>query len=192
MSETMIQLMTGWEWAINAARKTVNKAPLKNPKPSKKFKLGCLYAEHSPIRTVKYWIDMNAIKRWVSGHFVRHKTGVEHFIGTCRTDRTGVNRDKLPQDEDTNHSMDPNASTIIFISRKRLCNLASKETREEWTKVLQELEKIDPELTSVCVPECVYRGFCPEIETCKYEKTSNFILERNRYVSQCRLNREKK
>jgi len=76
MSQIIVDLISGWKWAVNAARKTVNKKPLPLTKePSKKFKLGMLYSEHSPIRTVRYWIDMDAINRWVSGHFSRHKFG---------------------------------------------------------------------------------------------------------------------
>jgi len=191
MSKIVVSIISGWQWALNAARRTVNKKPLPNPKVSTKFKLGVLYAEHSPIRTVRYWIDMSAIKRWVSGHIVRHKLGVEHFVGTQRSDRTGVDRDNLPQAEPTSHCMDVNASEIIFISRKRLCSLSSKETRATWTKAVEEVGKIDPELKSVCVPECIYRGFCPEITTCSYDKTMNFVTTRDIYVSACRINREK-
>jgi len=117
---------------------------------------------------------------------------VEHFVGTGRTDRTGIDRDKLPQDEPTDHAMDVNAASIIFISRKRLCRLASTETRKEWEKVVEEIGKIDPELASVCVPECVYRGFCPEMTSCSYDKTLKFEKRRNLYVNQCIDNRENK
>ena len=60
------------------------------------------------------------------------------------------------------------------ISRVRLCNCASKETREAWTTMLQELKKIDPVLVSKCVPTCVYRGFCPELKCCGYANTHQF------------------
>lgn len=30
------------------------------------------------------------------------------------------------------------------------------------------------ELASVMVPECVYRGFCPEFHSCGYDKTEAF------------------
>ena len=59
-----------------------------------------------------------------------------------------------------------NAQSFINISRKRLCNCASKETREAWKAVMAYLKEIDPVLESKCAPECVYRGFCPEFDRC--------------------------
>jgi len=114
---------------------------------------------------------------------------IEHFVGTQRSDRTGIDRDKLPQDEATNHSMDINASEIIFISRKRLCNQSSSDTRHIWSVIIHELKKIDPELASVCVPECIYRGFCPEAIPCNYNNTTSQIKEIARYQKQCQKNR---
>lgn len=179
-----IQCIVDWKWPLITARKTVNKKPTYK-QPSKKFKLQMLYAEHSPIRTLIYYIDYNNIKRWVSGHICRHSQGVSHFIGTQRTDRTGIPRDKLPQDEPTGHSMFVNAAEIIFISRKRLCKIASKETQDTWKYAIDEIKKIDPELASVCVPECIYRGFCPEGSSCGYSKTVNWKLVREKYVDNC-------
>ena len=63
---------------------------------------------------------------------------------------------------------------MINISRKRLCNQASPETREAWREVLKRLEMLDPVLASVCVPECVYRGFCPEMNPCGYAETEDY------------------
>ncbi len=190
MPKIITRLISGWDWALNAARRTVNKKPLTNPKVTEKFKLGVLYPEHSPIRTVRYWIDMNAIKRWVSGHIVRHKHGAEHFVGTQRTDRTGINRDKLPQDELTTHCMDVNANEIIFISRRRLCSQSSQDTRYIWKTVLLELQDIDPVLVSICVKECVYRGFCPEMNPCTYNNSQLFKDRRKKYVDRCINNRK--
>ena len=70
--------------------------------------------------------------------------------------------------------MTANAQEIMAISRVRLCNCASKETKEAWTAMLQELKKIDPVLVSKCVPTCVYRGFCPELKCCGYANTHQF------------------
>ena len=40
--------------------------------------------------------------------------------------------------------------------------------------MLDEVAKTEPELVSVCVPECVYRGFCPEFKSCGYAKTPTY------------------
>ena len=57
---------------------------------------------------------------------------------------------------------------MMFISRRRLCAQASPETRAAWKMVIDALAEKEPELASCCVPECVYRGFCPEFKACGY------------------------
>ena len=83
------------------------------------------------------------------------------------------------------HRIVLNAQDLINISRKRLCNCASKETREIWEEVRRKIGEIDPEVASHMVRECVYRGFCPEPRTlCRYAETEPFKQERGNYVSQ--------
>ena len=38
-----------------------------------------------------------------------------------------------------------------------------------------EVAKIEPELFWVCVPECIYRGGCPEMFKCKKGFFSDFL-----------------
>ena len=80
--------------------------------------------------------------------------------------------------------MTANAQAIINISRKRLCSCASVETREAWKQVLAAIKEVDPILVDKCVPECIYRGFCPEfIKSCGYANTKKFQLDLKRYRS---------
>lgn len=172
--------MDVWQNIKNATLNTISKS--KGSYPDSEWKRKLLLSEHSPIRKLKFgwrWVD---VKSWVSVHFVRHKYGIEHFVSTRRTDRTGIDRNALRQDELVNHECDANAQAIINISRKRLCNCASPETREAWTKFLDEVvAPNEPELRSVCVKECVYRGFCPEMFPCGYSKTEKFKEELRQY-----------
>lgn len=154
-----------WRQVADSARTTIG-MEAGNGEPSRKWKKTILHAEHSPIRQLIFrwrWYD---IPSWVSVHFVRHKFGVEHYIQTQRTDRTGVDRTKLTQDNPIIHECVANAQAIINISRKRLCSCASPETRDAWKMVLAEIKTVCPELVECCVPECVYRGFCPEFKSC--------------------------
>lgn len=179
-----------WNRVLNAARRTVGKKPIKK-EPSQSFKKKILLAEHSPIRLLEYDFTWEDIRQWVTAHLVRHHEGCEKFVHSQRTDRNeklkGLNRDKLPQGLLNDMDMTCNAQSFINISRKRLCNCASKETREAWTAVIEYLKEIDPELAAVCVPECIYRGFCPEFDRCcGYCNTEAFIkrLEEYRKVPQ--------
>jgi hypothetical protein len=162
-----------WRDVADAARTTVRMEEGQK-EPGSAWKRRILLSEHSPIRQMTFKWKWIGLKYWVSVHFVRHKIGIEHFVSTQRTDRTGVNRDETPQSAPVNHECYANAQSLIFISRKRLCRQASPETTVAWKRVLDEVKKREPELFSVCVPECVYRGFCPEFKTCGYADTKVF------------------
>ena len=162
-----------WREVADSARTTINMTE-GTKEPSSKWKRNILLAEHSPIRKIHIswkWYDLLS---WVSIHFVRHKYGIEHFVRSQRTDRSGIDRNTLTQSELIEHECEANAQAMINISRKRLCSQASKETKEAWREVLKSIKDKEPELYSVCVPECIYRGFCPEMKSCGYYKTSEF------------------
>ena len=114
-------------------------------------------------------------------NIVRHKIGIEHFVSTQRTDRTGVDRTERPQNAPVLHQCQADAQALITISRKRLCSGASPETRQAWQLVKDEVAKTEPELASCMVRECVYRGFCPEMHGCGYDKTEEYKKELERY-----------
>lgn len=168
--------MNNWIKALNAARNTVNKGSSQK-EPSSEWKRRILLAEHSPIRLINIDYTWNELKSWISVHFTRHKIGVEHFVSTQRNDRVNEDRDSKRQDSSVNHYFTANAQAIINISRKRLCKQAHIETTEKWKEFLRKVKTEEPELYSVCVPECIYRGFCPEIKCCGFVHTEKFKKE---------------
>lgn len=163
-----------WIRVVNKARRTVGKEPL-NKEPSDKFKKRILLAEHSPIRLLEYDFTWEDIMQFVTVHFVRHHEGCEKFVHTQRTDRNpellGLDRAELKQGLENEMDMVCNAQSFINISRRRLCAKASPESRQAWKAVLAYMKEVDPVLESVCVPECIYRGFCPEEGGCGYINT---------------------
>lgn len=180
MNIEIINYTDCWMQVKNSALSTVGKENGKYP--SSEWKRRILLAEHSPIRLLVMTIKITDIPYYVVGHFVRHKVGVEHFVKSQRTDRTGIDRTKLPQDALVNYTMVANAQALIAISRKRLCSQASKETREVWKAVIDAIAQYEPEIASVCVPECVYRGFCPEMQKCGYSTSDAGREARIEYV----------
>lgn len=180
---------TDWIRVLNAARRTWGKKPI-NKEPSVEFKKEILLAEHSPIRLLEYDFTIENLRQWVTVHLVRHHEGCEKFVHTQRQDinreieKTVTNmikvledagltrdgwreRDYMFQGEENDMDMSCNAQAFINISRKRLCyGCASKETREAWELVIEYLKEVDPILAEKCVPECIYRGFCPEKKRC--------------------------
>ena len=180
---TYLTQVTTWKRALNAARRTIGKNKLEK-NPSKSWEAKILLAEHSPIRLVEYDWTWQDIMQWVTTHIVRHHEGCEKFVHSQRGDRRklSVPRNELPQGELNDMDMTANAQAIINISRKRLCSCASKETREAWKQVIDEIRKIDPVLADKCVPECIYRGFCPEwMSSCGYSKTEKYKEDLKKY-----------
>lgn len=173
MNVELIKTGGTWRDVADAARTTIRK-DRGTGEPSTAWKRHILLADHSPVRKLTFNWKWHDLPYWVSVHFVRHKYGIEHFVSTQRTDRTGEDRTKKPQDAPVEHECEANACEIMFISRRRLCNQASPETRAAWKAVLTEIGKVNPELVSCCVPECVYRGFCPEFSSCGYCNTPAF------------------
>ena len=153
-----------WQEVKDAAMSTIGKTSSKYP--STEWKTRMLFAEHSPIRQLVYKIRFENIPYYVAMHLVRHKVGVEHYVSTQREDRTGEDRAGKPQDAPVTLTMTANAQAVINISRKRLCNQAHPETRKAWAEAVRQIITLDPEMRAVCVPECVYRGFCPEFNPC--------------------------
>lgn len=164
-----------WRDIADAANTTIDKDEgIKEP--SSLWKKRMLLCEHSPIRQLilKWkWIDL---KYWISVHFVRHWLGIIHWVKSQRPDRMGTtsNREDAPQSSLINHECEANAQAIINISRRRLCSMTMPETREAWKTFLESFKDIEPELYSVCVPECLYRGWCYEFKSCKWYKTEDF------------------
>ena len=142
--------------------------------PTTKWKKAILLAEHSPIRTGRLIINVYDIPSFVIGHFVRHNLGFTPFVASLRDDRADY--DRVP-DRNTLNNMrfDGNFQSFINISRKRYCNCASKETRDVWHMIMNEVKRFEPELYHMCVPECIYRGGCPEMFKCKEHFFSNFL-----------------
>ena len=176
-----ITRVTDWQRVVDAARFTQGKKSL-GREPSDEFKKQMILSEHSPLRELEFDIKMYGIPYWVSNHFVRH-VHAQPFVSTSRPDITGskVSRHEMRQDDLVNLQLSLNAQEIINISKLRLCNKASKETREVWYKVIDELVQIEPYLASACVPQCVYRGFCPEPNSCGRTYTNFFAFTRKHY-----------
>lgn len=184
MSEIVrLDQVTSWRRALNAARRTIGKESLAK-EPSKSWEAKMLLAEHSPIRLVEFDWTWKDIMQWVTTHLVRHHEGCEKFVHSQRGDRRilPVPRNELPQGALNDMDMTANAQAIINISRKRLCSCASKETREAWKQVVEAIREVDPVLADKCVPECLYRGFCPEfMNPCGYSKTKKFEEDLQKY-----------
>lgn len=176
-----IRRVTSWSDVLNAARFTQRK-PSISGEPSIKWKKKIIKAEHSPLRCLMFNIDFYDIPNFVSVHLVRH-IHAQPFVSTSRPDIDGnqIPRDEQKKTDPVNMRLFLNAQEIINISKVRLCNKAEFETRTIWREVINELRKIEPELANACIPNCYYRGFCPELKSCGLVKSDLFQLKLNNY-----------
>ena len=200
--EVKITQDTSWKRALNEARRTAGK-PALDKEPSEKWKRMSIMAEHSPIKLVEYTIMFSDLRQWVGVHILRH----EHllpYIHTQREDRREdidilldkimsileddikndpefCKRDWLPQGQVNDQDFVVNVQTLINISRKRLCSCASKQTREAWEMVKKVMEDVDPVVALFMVKNCIYRGFCPEMNCCGFYRTAKFKKDVNDY-----------
>lgn len=144
--------------------------------PSKMTREKIYRCEHSPIRTIRFWIELIGIPSFISTHIVRHKHGVEHFVESNRDDRGGAGDDVVNRNTPVNHGMEINAQAIIQMARKRLCYASHTKTVAVFSRLRKAIGNVDPALADAMRPECVYRnGFCPELRECKpgLEKVMN-------------------
>ena len=152
-----------WKRVKNKCRTTVNKGE-SDVEATEQFKKKLLISEHSPIRTLRidwHWSD---IPYAISTHYVRHHEGCEKWVGTERSDRTGVDRNTLSQMNPVVMDMEANAQALINMGRVRLCMQASKETRAYYEDLKATLHSDEDtvEISNVLVPNCVYRMSCVE------------------------------
>lgn len=135
--------------------------------PTDEWKVKILKANHSPIRTLEFCFRLVDIPYWVSVHLVRHVHAVP-FVASQRNDRQDkYDRTSAPQDAPVTMCWYMNAEELITIAHKRLCHLASPETREVVQMICDKVVELNPEFDDVLVPNCVYRGgICDEIKSC--------------------------
>lgn len=193
-----IERITDWNDVYREALATVGKEPKRKRQPNNDWKKYILLGEHSPIRALEFRIEFQDIKYRTAMHLRTHHIGIWQpedlvFISTQRDDRKAdtISRDNKPQSAPVKAVFRMNAQSIINVSRKRLCSLADKDTLNCWSKAIVELEKLEPVLSSVCAKECIYRGFCPEKNTCGYTNSTAFINNMLNYRGVVRENTKK-
>lgn len=164
----ILKVMCDWVDVKNDCRTTINKEDTPT-EPSTDFKKKLLISEHSPIRELQIKWIWRKMKYWVHAEIARHFIGFLKFISSQRTDRTNIPRDKKPQDAPVEFKGVANAQGLINMSRFRLCyGCAAPEAREEIEKLKIAIKDVEPEIADVMVPNCIYRGNCPEFKPCSY------------------------
>lgn len=166
MKTEIIKIKGDWEEVVNDCRATVAKEEL-GREPSTQFKKSILISEHDPIRDIEIKFRWKNIPYWIAMHWKTHIW--RSRTNTQRNDRQAeYDRNKAPQDSPVDFIGDPNVQHLIDTMRKRLCMMASPETRNYAKDLKEALREVEPEISDVLVPNCVYRCGCPENGNCKF------------------------
>ena len=159
-----------WHKIKSACMTTISKEA-GSKEPSDEWKRKLLICQHSPIRRGEVSWKWPETPYAISTHFVRHHEGCEKFIGTERTDRTGINREERSQMNPVPMEMDANIQALINISMKRLCTCADPLTTKYWQAVLDAIYEYDENIFWANVPQCVRSGGCVEpFSNCQFYK----------------------
>ena len=152
-------------WCKECTLNTVGKKAVNAP--SEEWVERLVRAGHSPIRELWFGIRME-VPYWVSVHFVRHHIGVNHYVQTQRNDRQHeYDRSQAPQGTLVSHVMSVNAMELIEMAHKRLCMMASPETRKVMSEICKKVSEVAPYMKNALVPLCEYRnGICTEMFPC--------------------------
>lgn len=126
MKTEITKIKGDWMEVASDCRSTVGKPPLDH-EPSTEFKRKILIAEHSPIRDISVKWTWHGIKSWVATHWSRHK--FEKYIKSQRSDRTGIPRDKLPQDAPVDFTGDANVQALI-VPCGNVCAASPQQRRD--------------------------------------------------------------
>lgn len=155
--------------------------------PSQEWKRKLLICRHSPIRRGVISWKWENIPYAISTHFARHHEGCEKFIGTERTDRTGVDRESRSQMNYVPMEMDANLNALMNIAEKRLCMSADPTTIEYMKALVEKIREYDEDIAWSMVPQCVRCGGCVEpFGKCEYYKNlfADVSLEEQQNVTE--------
>ena len=167
MKVEVIKYPTEADWLLVKQCTLVTVGKETEKPPTEKFKRDLLRSRHSPIRELKFVFRLTDIPYWVSVHLCRH-IHAQPYVRTQRNDRQSeYDRNSAPQNAPVDMMWSMNAEALITIANKRLCNLASKETRELVRMICKEVITLCPEFKDELVPMCVRNGgVCHEIFPC--------------------------
>lgn len=174
MKVEIIKYPTEEDWLL-VKKCTLETVGKETDKPAtEKFKKDILRARHSPIRELRFVFRLTDIPYWVSVHLCRH-VHAQPYVKTQRNDRqSAYDRENAPQNAPVNMMWSMNAEELITIANKRLCNLASKETRKLVQMICRAVTDVCPEFKEELVPMCVRNGgVCYEMFPCGERKSND-------------------
>ena len=150
-----------WVGVKDRALVTVGKRTVSPP--TEEWKREILRARHSPIRYLRFSFYLS-VPYWVSVHLCRH-IHAQPYVKSQRNDRQSeYDRAQAPQDAPVEMIWDMNAEELMTVANKRLCRMASPETRMAVERMCDLVIERCPEFKTFLVPMCEYVGECKEMK----------------------------
>lgn len=166
-----------WDLVYKVALATQGKTPIKQF-PSSEWKYKMIKSQHSPLRELKFIIEIEDVPNFAITHLVRHVHS-QPYVRTMREDLIGIPSSEITRLTPNNFMWSLSGQEILNICKVRLCYKASKETREIIEAIVKELRIIEPELADMCVPSCIAYMGCPELQCCglvdKFLKETKYL-----------------
>lgn len=161
MKTKILRIKGTWSDVLDDCRASMGKSET-GKEPSNEWKQAMVIAEHSPIRNITVRFRWDSMKYWIAMHF---KTHIWYAVATTqRNDRQeSYDRNKATQDAPVRMNCEANVQHLIDTARKRLCRNAAAETRAYMEDLKLAVREHLPEVAFAMVPNCVYRGGCPEL-----------------------------
>lgn len=170
----------GWERVKQAALTTIHKK-YAGGEITQNWKKNILMSRHSPIRELRISVHYKNIPRWIADQLVRHTVGVNNYMGTMRSDRGNVEREKQTMADTTELLQVFNGESFLKMMSTRLCfGAVSVETRKLIERVRDKLFTIDPAIALFCTPPCISNLGCKEagfLECCHFLSFCNRMIE---------------
>lgn len=170
MNVTMIEWPGKEDWMAVKKRALVTIGLEPVTEPDFTWMMAILAAKHSPIRRLHFAFEIEC-PYWVSVHLCRH-VHAQPYVQSQRNDRQDMyDRNEAPQDEPVKMIWDMNAEELINIAEKRLCYLASPETRQVVNEMCALVVDRLPEFSYVLSAACDKNRECREMISCGKRKS---------------------
>lgn len=163
MNVQLLEYPTDKDWMEVKRRALVTIGKRVITPPTEEWKREILRARHSPIRYLRFSFLISDLPYWVSVHLCRH-VHAQPYVRSQRNDRQSeYDRAQAPQNAPVDMIFDVNAEELMVIANKRLCKMASPETREVVARMCDRVIDHCPEFEDYLVPMCEWVGECKEM-----------------------------
>lgn len=163
MNVQLLEYPTTKDWMEVKRRALVTIGKSVITPPSDEWKYEILRARHSPIRYLRFAFLITDLPSWVSVHLCRH-VHAQPYVKSQRNDRQSeYDRTQAPQSAPVDMIWDINAEELMVIANKRLCKMASPETREVVARMCDKVTERCPKFEDLLVPMCEWVGECKEM-----------------------------